>query len=314
MLLWPALLGLVQAQSFPNHNLSMVVPFSAGGTADLFTRPLSQALAAHWGHSVVVENVPGGDTTIGASRVAQAVADGHTLLMTNSQSLVGNRFLFKKMPYDPDKSLIPVIMVARSGSFLMTHPSFPATSIRELVNMARAQPGQIAYASTGRGSAAQLVLETLGKREKISFNHIPYKGVAPAMTALASGEDSIGVFTPAGSGAMVRAGKVRPIAITSKSRLKLFPQVPSVVEAGYPYLTYLTWFGLFVPAATSPQIVQQIYRDVERILKQPQFVEKYIASASLDAVGSHPEEFAASIRDEIVNVGAMVSAANLLPQ
>jgi len=307
-------ISLAFTQGYPIRNIRIIVPFSPGGTSDVFTRPLAKELSALWGHPVIIENVPGGDTTIGASKVASAPADGYTLLMTNSQPLVGNRYLFKKLPYDPDKNFIPIIMVARSGSFLITHPSFPAKNVKELVNLARNAPESIAYASTGRGAAAQLVLETLAKREKFKFNHIPYKGVPPALTALTSGEVPIAIFTPAGSGAMIRSGKLKAIAITSTTRLKLFPDIPSIVESGYPYLTYLTWFGLFAPTGTHTQIIEKIHRDAYSILKRTEFVERFISPSSLEVVANTPEEFLLNIRSDVANVAAMVTAAELHPE
>ena len=151
-------------------------------------------------------------------------------------------------------------------------------------------------------------------REGVRFNHVPYKGVPPALTALVSGEVSIAVFTPAGSGAMVKAGKLRAVAITSPNRLALFPDVPSTAESGYPYLTYWTWFGLFAPAGASAQIVALIHRDVRAILKRPAFVECYIAASSLEAVAGSPAEFADTIRADVINVGAMLTAAGLRPE
>ena len=267
-----------------------------------------------WGQQVLVENVPGGDYAIGTSRVATAAPDGHTLLMSNHQPVLGNRFLYKNLPYDPDKSLMPLTMVARSGSFLLVHPSVPAKSIRELVAVARGMPGRIAYSSTGRGAGSQLTLEMLAKREGLSFNHIPYKGPSPALTALVSGEVSIAVLSPAATSAMVKSGKVRAIAITSPNRSKLFPDVPTTVESGYPYLTYTFWIGLWAPAGVSAPIAERIHRDTTAILKKPEFVEKYITPAGFDLVANSPTEFVDAIRADVATVGAMVKAANIQPE
>ena len=277
-------------------------------------RPLARELSSIWGQQVLIENIPGGDTAIGTARAAAAAPDGYTLLITNHQAVLGNRFLFKNLPYDPDKSLMPLTMAARSGSFVLVHPSFPAKSVRELVALARSMPGKIAYASTGRGAASQLMLEMLGKREGLSFNHIPYKGVAPGLTALVSGEASIGVFTPGGTGAMVKSGKVRAIAITSANRSKLFPDVPTTAESGYPYLTFTFWIGLWAPAGVSAPIVERIHRDATAILKKPVFVEKYITPAGFELVANSPAEFADAIRADVASVGAMVKAANIQPE
>lgn len=302
------------AQSFPSRIVRVISPATPGGTLDILLRPLGRELSFIWSQQVLIENIPGGDMTIGTSRAATALPDGHTLLMTVHQPVLGNRFLFKKLPYDPDRSLLPITMAARSGSFVLVHPSFPAKSVRELVAVARNMPGKVAYSSTGRGSASPLMLEMLAQREGLRFNHVPYKGVPPALTALISGEVSIAVFTPAGSAEMVKSGKMRAIAITSPNRSKLFPAVPTTTESGYPYLTYTLWVGLFAPAGVSAPIVERIHRDVTSILKKPEFAEKYITPSGLDVVANSPAEFADAIRADVATVGAMVKAANIQPE
>ncbi len=302
------------AQSYPSRIVRIIVPSPAGSTVDLLARPLARDLSAIWGQPVLIENIPGGDYSIGASRVAAAAPDGHTLLMTNHQPVLGNRFLYKNLPYDPDKSLMPITMAARGGSFLLVHPSLPVKSIRELVALAKGMPGKIAYASTGRGSAGQLTMEILARREGLSFIHVPYKGPSQALTALASGEVSMTTLTPTATGAMVKSGKVRAIAITSANRAKLFPAVPTTVESGYPYITYTFWMGLFAPAGTSTPIVERIHRDTIAIATRPDFAEKYITSSGLDVVANSPAEFAEAIRADVAIVGAMVKAADLRPE
>ena len=302
------------AQSFPSQTVRIVVPYAAGGSTDVLARALARDLNTTWGHPVLVENIAGADSTIGASRVAAASPDGHTLLLTIDPTVVGNRFLFKKLPYDPDRSLIPITMLARSGSFVIVHPSVPANNLRELVDMARGAPGKIAYGSVGRGTPAHLVLETIGKREGVSFIHVPYKGVAPATTAVVSGEVSVSVASPAATGAMVRAGKVRAIAITSPGRTSLFPDVPSTVESGYPYVISWIWFGLFAPGGASPQIVERINRDATAILRRPEFTAKYVTAFSLDLVANSPAEFADAIRADVANIAEMVKAADVRPE
>ncbi|MBI2319477.1 MAG: tripartite tricarboxylate transporter substrate binding protein [Betaproteobacteria bacterium] len=302
------------AQSFPSQTVRIVVPYPAGGSTDVLARSLARELSATWGQPVLVENIAGADSTIGASRVANASPDGHTLLVTIDPTVIGNRFLFKKLPYDPDKSLAPITMLARSGSFVFVHPSVPANNLRDLVEMARRSPGKIAYGSVGRGTPAHLVLETMGKREGVSFLHVPYKGVAPLITAVVAGEVSVSVASPAATGAMVRAGKVKAIAITSPTRAGLFPNVPSTADSGYPYVISWIWFGLFAPGGTSAQLVERINRDATAILKRPEFTAKYITAFSLDLVASTPAEFAEAIRADVANIGEMVKAAGVQPE
>ncbi|MBI4292514.1 MAG: tripartite tricarboxylate transporter substrate binding protein [Betaproteobacteria bacterium] len=302
------------AQSFPSQAVRIVVPYAAGGSTDTLARALAKELGTSWGQPVVVENISGADSVIGTSRVAGAAPDGHTLLLTIDPTVVGNRFLFKKLPYDPDKSLVPITMLARSGIFVVVNPSVPVHNLRELVEMARRSPGKIAYSSVGRGTSAHLILETLAKREGVSFLHIPYKGVAPATTAVVAGEVSISTGSPAANGAMVKAGRVRAIAITAPQRTKLFPDVPTAAEAGYPYVVSWIWFGLFAPGGTSPQVVDRIYRDSTAILKQPEFTEKYLTAFSLDRVANSPSEFAEAIRTHVAEMGEMIKAAGVQPE
>lgn len=302
------------AQSFPSRIVRIIVPSPAGSTVDLAARPLARELSAIWSQPVLIENISGGDYAIAASRAAAATPDGHTLFMTNHQPILGNRFLIKNLSYDPDKSLMPITMTARGGSFLLVHPSMPVKSMRELVALARGMPGQIGYASTGRGSAGQLTMEMLATRAGVSFNHVPYKGPSQALTALVSGEVSVTTLTPTATGAMVKSGKVRAIAITSPNRTKLFPDVPTTAEAGYPYITYTFWMGLFAPAGTSAPIVERIHRDVTAIVRRPEFSDRYITATGLDVVANSPAEFADAIRADVVIVGAMVKAAGLGPE
>ena len=223
-------------------------------------RALASELGKLWGQSVVVENPAGANSIVGAEKVATAAPDGYTLMMTIDTTTVSARFLYK-LPYDPDKSFTPITMVARSGQFVIVNPSFPANNLRELIEYARRNPGKVAYASYGLGTQPHLFFETLAKREGVSFLHVPYKGVAPCVTATVAGEVQATVSSPAASGAQVKAGKARAIAIGGGQRTHLFPNVPTIAESGYPYAAAIIWFGLFGPGGMNPQLVDRIYRD-----------------------------------------------------
>ena len=301
-------------QSFPSQTVRIVMPWPAGGSTDTLARALAKELSPVWGQPVVVENVPGAASIVGTSKFVTSAPDGHTLMVTIDATVVGNRFLFKNLPYDPDKSLIPITMLARSPNFVIAHPSVPVNNLRELVELARRSPGKLAYSSAGGGTAANLVMETIGKREGVRFTHVPYKGVAPLVTAVVAGEVSFGVASPAASGAMARAGRVKPLAITGTERVKLFPDVPTTAELGYPYAVLWLWFGLFAPGGTSPQVVDRIHRDVTAILKRPEFIEAYISKFSLDLIANSPAEFAEAIRADVTSIGEMVKAAGARPE
>ena len=186
------------AQPFPSKPVRIVVPYPAGGSTDVLARALAYELTQIWRQPVVVENIGGAGSIIGTERIASSAPDGHNLLFTIDPTVVGNRFLYKKLPYDPDKSLTPISMIARSGQFLVVHPSFPANTLRELVETVRRSPGKIAYSSYGLGTHPHLVLEMIAKREGLQFLHVPYKGIAPSTQAVVAGEVQLSIGSPAG--------------------------------------------------------------------------------------------------------------------
>ena len=302
------------AQTFPSKTVFIVVPYPAGGSTDVLARALATQLTALWGKSVVVENVPGASSIIGADKVARSAPDGQTLLLTIDPTVVSNRFIYKKLPYDPDKSLAPITMVARSGQLVVANPDFPAKNMHELVEAARRAPGKIAYASYGVGTQPNLLFETIAKHEGVKFLHVPYKGVAPDLQAAMTGEVQVTVASPAAAGSMVRGGKVKPLAIGGTKRSAVFPDVPTLAESGYPYVNAEIWFGLFAAGGTSPQLIERINHDVASIVKQPDFTKKYISAFGLDLVADSPAEFAAQIATDVKITGAEVKAAGVEPK
>lgn len=302
------------AQAYPTRLVKIIVPYPPGGGVDLLARALAAELSPLWGQPVVIENVPGAGSIIGAEKVANAPPDGHTLMMSVNPTVIGNRFLFKKLPYDPDKGLAPVSMITTTGQFILAHPSFVPKTLRELVEAARQAPGKIAYSSFGNGSQPQLLFETIAKREGVQFLHVPYKGIAPAMTAILAGEVQLSVASPAQSGAQVKAGKLRALAIGAARRSAAFPDVPTTAEAGYPYALASIWFAMFATGGTSPQLIDKIHRDVTSVAKRPEFTEKHITSRGLELVADTPAEFAAAIKAEVELTGEMVKAAGIKPE
>jgi len=302
------------AQSFPSKTVRIVVPYAAGGSTDIIARSLAIQLSTLWSQPVVVENVGGAGSIIGASRVAAAPPDGHTLLLTIDPTVVSNRFLYKKLPYDPDKSLIPVTMIAQSGQFVIVNPLVPARTFRELVEAARRAPGQIAYGSTGMGSSPHLMFATIAKREGVQFLHVTYKGVSQSIAAVVSGEVQVTGASATAVGGLVKAGKVKALAIGGARRSNLLRDVPTLAESGYPYAALALWFGLFAPGGTSAQLVERIYRDASTTIRQPEFIEKYLNPNGLDLVANTPADFAAAIRASVAITGEMVKAANIKPE
>ena len=301
------------AQVFPSKTILIVVPYPAGGSTDVLARALANELSKVWGQSVVVENISGASSIIGAGKVAKAAPDGHTLLLTIDPTVVSNRFLFKALPYDPDKSLVPVTMIARSGQIVLAHPSVPVNSLREIIDVARRTPGGVTYGSFGMGTNAHLMFESIGKREGVQFLHVPYKGIMPVVTAVMAGEVQVTLASAATAGEMVKAGKIKALAIGGQKRSSVFPDVPTLAEAGYPYVDSSIWWGIFLPEGASAQLVDRIYRDVTNIAKRPDFVEKYLTKLGLDLVADTPTEFTAKIRADVKITAEMVGAAGVKP-
>jgi tripartite-type tricarboxylate transporter receptor subunit TctC len=305
--------GSALAQQFPSKPVRMVIPWTAGGSTDVLGRALASELSKTWGQPVVVENLAGAGSVIGAERVANSAPDGYTLMMTIDTTTVHNRFLYK-LPYDPDKSFAPITMVAKSGQFVITNPAFPAKNLRELVDYARKNPGKVAYATYGQGSQPELFFETVAKREGVQFLRVPYKGVADCIMAVVKGEVQATISSPAASGTQVRAGKATPIAIGGQQRTNLFPSVPTIGESGLRYADAGIWFGLFAPAGMNQQLLDRIHRDTIAVIKRPDFVEKFIKGFSLDLVGNTPTEFTAAIGSDVKMIAEMVKAAGVKQQ
>lgn len=302
------------ADEFPSRRVTIVVPYPAGGSTDVLARALAADLSKVWNQTVVVENVGGASSIIGSNRVAKAAPDGHTLLLTIDPTVVSNRFLFKSLPYDPDKDLVPITLLARTGQMVLANPEFSPNSLREVVNAARAAPDKLTYASFGNGTTAHLMFETIGKRENVQFVHVPYKGIMPDVNAVMAGEVQLTLASPATAGSMVKAGKIKALAIGGDKRSSLFPDVPTVAEAGYPYVDSVIWWGLFAPGGMNHELVERINRDVSAIIKQPDFVEKYFTKFGIDLVAKGPDDLAATIRKDIEVTAAMVKAAGVEPQ
>ncbi len=307
---------LAQAQpaSFATRPVRVIVPYPPGGGIDVLARALAPELSQLWGQPVVIENIAGAGGIIGTEKVATAPGDGHTLLMATNPAVVGNRFLYKSLPYDPDRNLAPVIMVLQSGQMAVAHPSLAAGTMKELVDLARRSPGKMAYSSYGNGSQPHLFFESIARREGVEFLHVPYKGIAPAQTAAVAGEVMLTIASPGQVGAMVKGGRLKALAIGASTRSREFPAVPTTAESGYPYALSSIWYGMFAPATTPPALAERIARDVASVARRPDFTDRQITSKGLDLVAGTPAEFAAAIRAEVVTTGEMIRAAGVKPE
>ncbi len=300
--------------AWPSRPVRVVVPFPPGGGIDVMVRALGQELSQRWGQPVVIENKAGAGSLIGAELVARAPADGYTLLATVNQTMIANRFLYKSLPYDPDRSFEPIMMLAISDQFLLAHTGLAANDLKEAVALARKQPGGLNYGSFGNGSQPHLLYETLRTREGIELTHVPYKGIAPNLTALAAGEVVLGTGSLAVAQPMITAGRIKPIAVAGSRRVPQFPNVPTVEEQGYPYAKASIWYALFAPAGTPAAITDRIRNDVRAILNDPAFAAANATSKGLTVVAGDRAQLEKTIADDTRLTAEQVKAAKVTPE
>jgi tripartite-type tricarboxylate transporter receptor subunit TctC len=286
------------AANYPAKPVKLVVPFPPGGPLDTVARELGQAMAASWGQPVVVENRPGAGGGIGAELVAKSPPDGYTILMGAVSTHAINVTLYKKIPYDPLRDFVPVTQVADVPNVLVVNPSLPVHSVAELIAYAKAHPGTLNFASGSNGSTGHLAGELFKSMAHIDMQHVPYKGAAPAITDLLAGQVSLMFDNLASATPFIKAGKLRALAVTTGKRTPFFPELPTIAEAGLPGFDLSTWFGIFAPAGTPPEIVARLNAELVRILKTPEMKE-HMASLGAEPVGNTPEQFLAYIKNEI---------------
>ncbi len=303
-----------QTVAWPAKPVRIVVPFAPGGGIDILTRAVAQELSQRWKQSVVMDNKAGAGSLIGADFVAKAPPDGYTLLATVNQTMVANRFLYKSLPYDPDKGFEPITQMVVSDQLLLANAAFPANSLREVVALAKKDPGRLTYGSFGPGSQPHLLYETIKAREGVDLLHVPYKGITPMLTALASGEVMLGTGSVAVAGPLIAAGKIKPVAMAGTRRVSQYPSVATVVEEGFPYAQTSIWYALFAPAGTPAAVVERIGADVRSILADPAFAQAQATSKGLTVVAGDGPSLARLIRDETQVTAAQVKAAGVQPE
>jgi tripartite-type tricarboxylate transporter receptor subunit TctC len=300
---------VASAQSYPTKPIRIVVPFGAGGGADLMTRFLAQRMTASLGVSVVVDNRPGGGGLIGTQIGATAAPDGYTLVEASATTLAVLP-LMTKAPYDAQKDLAPITMMGVQPHVVLVHPSVPVKSLQELVAYAKSKPGDLNYASSGNGGPNHLGTELFKLEAGIQMTHVPYKGNGPALTDLLGGQVQLSILTVAPSLPHIKAGKLRALAATSPARLPVLPDLPTVAELGYPGYEVRSWYGLLTPARTPRAIITKLHHEIAAILKQREAIEG-LRAQGIDAIGNSPEEFAKHVRNEINRWGRVIKAINL---
>ena len=293
LLAWPA---VTAAQGYPTRPIRIIVPYAPGGSTDVVFRLLAPRLAEDLGQTVVVDNRPGGSSTIGLDLAAKAPPDGHTWGTPNI-TFGANPSLMKKMPFDSEKDLVPVSQVAVVTMVLSLHPSVPARSVKQLIALAKARPGELNFGSAGNASANHLATAKFMNMSGTNLTHVPYKGGGPAVIALVSGETSMLFATIPSAIQHIQGGRLRGLAVSRAQRNPALPEVPTVAEAGVPGFEAIEWNGVMVPAGTPPAVVRRIHQALAKVLGAPAMKER-IVNVGAEVVGSSPEEFTAFIKSE----------------
>lgn len=296
---------------YPTKPVHIVVPYPAGGAVDAFARVLTQQLSEMWGQQVVVDNRPGASTMIGADQVAKSPPDGYTLLLTAELTLVIVPHLYEKIPYDPLRDFAPVVALVSATQALVANPSLPVKTVKDLVALAKAKPGQLTFGSFGNGSTGHLNMEVLQAMTGARFNHIPYNGAGPAMNDVIGGHIDFMLAALSIVKGNVQAGKLHMIGVGSNHRSSEFPDVPTISESGAPGFEAKSWFGLVAPAGTPPDVIRKINQDVTKVISDRAFAEKFLAAQGLEPITGTPEQFAVLVRAETVRWGKVVKDADI---
>jgi len=296
-----------QAAPYPARTVKIIVPYAPGGGVDMLARMLGERLQRKWGQSVVVENKTGGSTIIGATTVAKATPDGLTLLLTSEATITSNPFLFDKLPYDAVRELTPISKLVSLPQMVVASPSLAASNMAALVELAKARPGTLNYASYGSGSLPHLLFEALKAMTGAQIAQIPYKGIVPAVAAVQSGEVQLTLGGVSSSLALLRAGKLKALAVGRASRLAEMPDVPTLREAGFADIDPgESWFGLFATGGTPAAVVRKIQQDVAEIGADPEFRERFILSRGFEPVFSTPEALGRLIETEMQQKATLI--------
>lgn len=304
-----ALLPMAHAQTYPVKPIRVVVPYAPGGPTDILTRAVGQHLTETWGQQVILDNRPGNSGHVGTAFAAKQPADGYNLNMVGISFSVAPS-LGGKTGYDAQRDFAPVSLIAGVNNVMVVHPSLPVKNVKSFIALARKQPGALTYASGGPGGAQHLAGEYFSYLAKINMVHVPYKGAAPSVTALISGEVVIGFADMLISAPHVKSGRLRGLAVTGTTRSAALPDLPTVAEAGLPGYAVTVWFGMLAPAKTPAEIISRLQAEIARGLKTPAVRERLTAMGA-EPSGNTPEEFTGFLRSEIAKWSKVVKAAGL---
>jgi tripartite-type tricarboxylate transporter receptor subunit TctC len=301
--------GHALAQSYPGKPIHWIVPF-VGGTADYTARLIGQKLTERWNQPVVIENRVGASGIIGTELVARAAPDGYTIILGNTTTLTVNPALYSKLPYDPINSFAPVTPFAATVAVLVVHPSLPARSVKELVALAKAKPGQINASSSGNGESPHMGLELFKAVARVNIVHIPYKSAAASGTAILAGEVQMSFSGMVQAMPHVRAGKLRALALSTRNRSKAAPELPTIAESGFPGYEHSFWAGVLAPAGTPKEIIARLNTGIVSILSTPDMQEKML-DRGLEPMSAAPEQFAAMIKADFEKYGKLIKDIGL---
>jgi tripartite-type tricarboxylate transporter receptor subunit TctC len=301
-----------QAQNYPAKPIHVLVPYAPGGIADIASRILGAKLTEAWGQQVVVENKPGGNGFIAMTAAAKAAADGHTVVMATGGDVAINPALFKDMPYDVQRDLAPIALVSDAPLVLAAHGATPYKTVAEVIAAAKAQPGRLSVSTPGNGSINQIVLEWMALNTGTRFQHIPYKGGAPAAAALAAGDIPLGVLASSSIAPHVKSGRARVLAVTMAKRSRLNPEWPTLQEEGVKDVDASNWTALFAPKGTPQPIIDKLNAEVVKILNMPDVKERF-AGGGVDTIPSTAAELDARVKNDLARFRTIVEQANIRP-
>jgi len=305
---WPL---TARAQAYPARPVTIVVPYTAGGSTEILTRIIAQKMTERLGQTFIVENRPGAGTVIGASYVAKAEPDGYTLLMVTPTPMAINVRVHKELPYDPVRDFVPLVMVAAAPFVLIVNPELPVRSVKELIAYAKERPGKLSYGSGGVGAPHHLYAELFKSMTGIQLTHVPYKGSVPALNDVLAGHIELMFCDVPPAAGMIQAGKVRALGVTTKARLAAFPDLPPISEAGVPGFEVAGWFMVVAPARTPPAVVDKLHTEMKTVLATPALKEQIAKLSLLPLETGSIDDMKSFVKSEIVRWGKVVEAAGI---
>jgi tripartite-type tricarboxylate transporter receptor subunit TctC len=302
----------VYAQSYPSKSIRLISPFAPGGGADITCRAIAQKLSAAFGQQVIVDNRGGAGGLVGVELAAKSPPDGYTIVLGTIGNIAVAPSMYSKMPYDPQKDLAPIGQTANTLNVLVVHPSLPAKTVKEFIAVAKKNPGQLLFGSSGAGAADHLAGELFNIMAGVKMVHIPYKGGAPAMLDLVAGQVQLVFSTVATALGSIQANRIRPIAMAGNQRYEKLPEIPTISEAGLKGFEANNWYGFFAPAGTPREVIARLHTETAKALAMPD-VKTRLIDAGIIATPSTPEAFAGYIRSETQKWAKVVKAANIKP-